>query len=187
MRKAYLFLALQISHRSREFQNPIIRPRRQPQLRNSGPQQLPHVVTDGAEGFDLFARHVGVALEIRAFEARLLQSARIDDAGADHFGGFAGAAGVEHFVLRETRDFDVDVDAVQEGTGDALQIFLDHLLAARTGFDGVAEVAAGTGVHGGDHHDAGGVGHGAGDAGNRDVAVFQGLTQHFEDVATKFR
>ncbi len=59
--------------------------------------------------FDLFAGHVGVALESRPLEATLLQLAALDDAVADDLAGLACPAGLEHLVLRQARILDASV------------------------------------------------------------------------------
>ena len=62
----------------------------------------------------------------------------------------------------------MDVDAVEEGAGEFLEVFVADL-----GVVGV--VAGGSGVHGGDEHEAGGEFDGAVDAGDGDFAAFEGL------------
>jgi len=57
---------------------------------------------------------VGVALEVGACEAGFLVLAGVDDAGADGL-RVSPVRRLEHLVLRQTRDLDVDVDAVQQG------------------------------------------------------------------------
>jgi poly(3-hydroxybutyrate) depolymerase len=52
-------------------------------------EQVPHVFADVAIVADLFAAHVGVALQVRARVALLLEFAGGDDAVADAGGGFA--------------------------------------------------------------------------------------------------
>ena len=51
---------------------------------------------------------------------------------------------------------------------------------------GVAVVAAGTRVHGGDEQESGREGHAAGGAGDGDLAVLQGLAHHFQGGAVEF-
>ena len=115
-------------------------------------------------------------------EAFGLDFASAADAFADCDGGFAGEALVGHLVLLEAGDLDVDVDAVEEGAGNALQVLFDLSVVTRTRAQGVAEVAAGAGVHGGDHHELSGVGERRRDAGDGDLTVFERLAEHFEDV-----
>ena len=55
-------------------------------------------------------------------------------------------------VVFEARHFDVDVDAVEQGAGDALLVPGDRAERAGAGRERVAVVAAGEGVHGGDEH-----------------------------------
>ena len=68
-----------------------------------------------AELADVAGAHVGVAVEGGFSEALGLDFAGGDEALADCDRRFAGEALVGHFVLLEAGDFDVDVDAVEEG------------------------------------------------------------------------
>ena len=52
---------------------------------------------------------------------------------------------------------------------------------------GVGEKTAGTRVHGGDQHDAGGIIDRAEGAGDGDIAVFQRLPHDLKDVPPEFR
>ena len=74
-------------------------------------------------------------------EALALDFAGGFDAGADGFGGFAGDVAGDVAVL-DGGDFDVDVDAVKEGAGDAVAVALDVVRRAAAFALGVAEVAA---------------------------------------------
>jgi len=76
-----------------------------------------------------------------------------DDACADGGGIFAGRGSAELFVFY-SRDFDVDVDAVEQRAGNFGDVALDHGRSAVTFARGVAEVTARTGIHGGGEHEA---------------------------------
>ena len=84
------------------------------------------------------------------------------------------------FAVVDLRDLDVDVDAVEQGAGDALAVGFDLAWRAAAFAFRIAEVAAGAGVHGGDEHEAGGEGEAAGGAGDGDLAVFERLAQDLE-------
>ena len=138
-----------------------------------------------AMGFHLPGVHGAVDVDAGVFgEALGLDGAGLFDAGADGGGRFALFGGGEGFVVDEG-DFDMEVDAVEEGTADALAVFLDEGRAAAAFAFGVAIVAAGAGVHGGDEHEAGGEGHAADGAGDGDFAVFEGLAHDFEGAAAE--
>jgi len=59
---------------------------------------------------------------------------------------FANSVAAEFFVIYSW-NFDVDVEAVEQGTGDVLLIFGDH--CGRTGarLNGIPEIPARTGIH----------------------------------------
>ena len=75
-----------------------------------------------AELADVAGLHVGVAVEGGFGEAFGLDFAGADDAFTDGADGSPVEALVDHFVLLEAGDFDVDVDAVEQGAGDALEV-----------------------------------------------------------------
>ncbi|MGO8670435.1 MAG: hypothetical protein ACLQVD_03585 [Capsulimonadaceae bacterium] len=62
---------------------------------------------------------MGVALEIGALDAALPNFMALNDSVADDL---AGPAGMEHLVLRETRDLDVDVDGIGANRSRSFQI-----------------------------------------------------------------
>jgi hypothetical protein len=73
----------------------------------------------------LLGGHPGVAADLWRFrEAGLLDFADPLDAVADRSGGFAGGVAGEVLVF-DGGDFDVDIDAVEEGAGDAVAVALD--------------------------------------------------------------
>ena len=79
------------------------------------------------------------------------------------------------------------VDAIQERTGELFLVVFDVAGATGTFVSWVAEVATGTGVHGGDKHEIGGVGGFSRGAGDGDRFVFERLAEGFQDRTGKFR
>ena len=79
-------------------------------------------------------------------------------------GGFLSAPLGGQLLKRYPRHFHMDVDAVHHGAGDAFLIARDHTVGTGAGVGGVAEIAARTGVLGGDEHEAGREGDRAGGA-----------------------
>ena len=86
-----------------------------------------------------------------------------------------GAA--SHFSERDGRHFDLDVDSIEERSGNALAIALDLGGAAAAGPVWVAEISAGTGVEGGDQHEIGGKRHRPCGARDGHGSVLQRLTE----------
>ena len=91
-----------------------------------------------AEGADLLGVHVGVGenarwadgvlwgwLFAKFQEALVLEFASGEDAGADFGGAFGCGAAAELFVLHGG-NFDVNVDAIEERSGDLADVPLDH-------------------------------------------------------------
>ena len=105
------------------------------------------------------------------------------DALPDRERGFAGDfAG--HILVLHGRDFDMDVDAVEKRSGNAVAVALDIERAAPALAFRIAEVAALAGIHGGDEHEIRWKCEGAGSARNGDARVFQRLAQDFEGLPT---
>ena len=68
---------------------------------------------------------------------------------ANRLAGFAEAISAEFFVIY-SGDFDVNIDAVKDGTGDALLVFGHHSRRTGTGLLTVPKVSARAGIHRGD-------------------------------------
>jgi hypothetical protein len=96
-----------------------------------------------AEGANLAGAHlcVGIDLFFCAGEPLALQLACIKDASADAGRAFAGSSSAQLAVL-DSGDFDVDVDAVQERSGDFGDVALDERRGAVAFARFVVEVAA---------------------------------------------
>jgi len=122
----------------------------------------------------------------REGEAGMLQRAGGQDAGTDLGRPLGGGASAQLFILHG-RDFDVDVDAVEQRARDFRDVALDHGRGTHAVAGFVVEVAAGAGVHGCGEHEARGEAERHGGAGYGDGAVFERLAQDFEDVAGEFR
>ena len=141
---------------------------------------------DGAVFADEARGHLGVGVGfLFGREASGLAIASGDDAGADGGGIFAGRRCAEFFVFYG-RDFDMDVNAVEQRAGNFCDVALDHGRSAVTFAGGIAKVAAGAGIHCGGEHEARGKCDGRGGTGDSDRAVFERLAHDFEDVALKF-
>ena len=128
--------------------------------------------------------HLGVGVDVFPVETVHLDVAGPGNPFADGGGGFFGAVAGELPDV-DGRDLYVNVYPVEKGAGYAGPVLVDLGGRAGAGAFRVAEVAAGTGVHGRDEHEPGGEGDGVVHAGDCDLAVFQGLTQGVENVAVE--
>ena len=81
----------------------------------------------------------------------------------------------------------MDVDAVEQRSADLGEIALNLAGRADAVVGGVAIIAAGAGVHGGDEHKTAGVVDGVLGTADGDVAVFKRLAEHFEGALIKLR
>jgi len=91
----------------------------------------------------------------------------------------------QFFVLHR-RNFDVNIDAVEQRAGNFRNVALNLNRGAMTFAGGIAEEAAGAGVHRGGEHEARGEIHGERGAGDGDGTIFEGLAHDFQHVALKF-
>ena len=131
--------------------------------------------------------HSRVAICCRvAFKSRLLAFTRTNDPVANLARNFLHAfAG--HVAIFDGRNLDVQIDAIEQRTGDALSITL-HLERAATAFAfQIAEISARTRIHGGDQHELGGKSHAARGARDGDFPVLERLAHHFQCRSFEFR
>jgi len=98
-------------------------------------------IVEGADFADGAGGHPGVVES-----ASLLQGAGALDAGANLFGGFGGGVAAQ-FLEGHGGDFDVNIDAVEQGPADLAEIPLDLAGRAAAFTGGIAIEAAAAGVH----------------------------------------
>ena len=87
----------------------------------------------------------------------------------------------------DRRNFDVDVDAIEQGSGNLGHVALDHRRRAHALPRFVVEVSARAGIHRGRQHEARRKAERHGGAGDGDLAVFQRLAKHLQHIAGEFR
>jgi hypothetical protein len=101
-------------------------------------------------------------------------------------GGALGCRAAAQLLILNGRNFNVDVDAVEQRAGDFGHVALDHGRSAHALAGFVVEVAAGAGIHGGGKHEARWKTERHGGARDGDGVIFERLAQDFENVARKF-
>ncbi len=147
-------------------------------------EELGGLVED-AEAVDLGFGHGGVGGGGVA-EAFALEGEGGGDLFA-HGGGVGAFAGAGEVAVGDGGDFEVDIDAVEEGAGDFGDVAVDGgEFGGGCGFGVEGSGAAVGGIHGGDEHEFGGEGEGGVGAGDGDGAGFEGLAEDLEDVAGEF-
>ena len=131
--------------------------------------------------------HLGIAVDALV----ILETCLLDMACLNHTltNLLAGLAWLHLTQLREGYGLylAMDVDAVEEGTGDLVHVTLNLTWRTHAVVVGVAIVAAGTGVHGGHEHKGGRVGHAVFGTRHGDDAVFQRLAHDLEDATLELR
>lgn len=101
-----------------------------------------------------------------------------------------GRAAFARFLLHQfgcgqARDFDGQIDAVEQRAGNLAAVTRDAFGRATAGFDGMPEITARTRVHGGNKLEFRRIDGLARRAGNVDFAVFQRFAQHFQNFAVE--
>ena len=106
---------------------------------------------------DLAVGQAGVEQGFVAGEALFLDLARPFDPGLDR-GRRLARFPCRQIAVADRGDLDMDVDPVEERSGDPPLVLADLLGRAAAGAAPVAEVAAGAGIHRRDEHEPGGIG-----------------------------
>src|ERR1017187_9097692 len=130
-------------------------------------------IVESADFADIAGGHAGVVESAGA-----LYGAGLLDAGAD-FGGRLGGGIAAQFLEGDGWDFDVDIDAIEEGTADLAEIVLDLAWGAAALAGRIAIEPALAGVHGGDQHETRGGAEGHGGAGDTKRSILQRLAEPF--------
>ena len=140
------------------------------------------LVVHDADLVELSGFDAGVTPDGHALKAGSLDIPRLVDPTAYLCAEFLAALGGQVVVL-DRRHLDMDVDAVQHGTGDAVEVLLHRGLGTGAVLPGMIEIPAGAGVHGGYQHEARRIGVGAVSAGDGHRAVLKRLAQSLEGRA----
>ena len=127
--------------------------------------------------------HHGVAAHtaVPSVAARL-DVARRDAPGSDDGTGFRRTRRDE-LVVGQRLHVHMQVDSVEQRAGNLRAVLLDLERPAGTAVAAVAEVAAGTWVHGGDEEEPAWEDEASGGAADGDFAVFERLAQDFQRAA----
>lgn len=154
-----------------------------------GEAQLDHgglqkVMALGVEGTGAFQGLAAQAL-VKALLPAELALPRQQHPFPHHGGAFSRLALLQ-LAWRQRRHLDMQVDAVEQGAGQAAAVAADLFHGAAATTAGIAQVAAGAGVHGGDQLEAGGKGHLARGTGDDDMARLQWFAQNLQHLTIKF-
>ena len=87
------------------------------------------------------------------------------------------------FFVSDGRNFDVQIDAIEQRSAHFAQVALDDRAGAAAFARRIGEVSAGARIHGGDQNEVGGKGQRHVGARQRDRGFFQRLAQHLQNVA----
>ena len=130
--------------------------------------------------------HVPIALQRSARKTLALPFPRPLDPFPNLDRGLAQPVPGE-FVVLHPRHFDVNIDAVQQWTGDSFLVFRHDRRCTGAWLLAVPVIATGTGIHRSNQHYTGGIFHRETGAGDADLAVFQRLTHYLQNSSFKLR
>ena len=136
---------------------------------------------------DVARRHVGVGVDPRPIgEPLALHHPRPVDPFPHRVTRLPTAFARQRLVFHG-RDFEMDVNPIEQRPRNAREIALHHHRAARAGVVRIAEPAAGTGIHRRGEHEARRIRETHRRARDGHHAVFHRLAQHLEHVLAEFR
>ena len=169
------------------FQDPVVGTGAEVEIGHGVFEELVPPVVKAAMLLELGVTHARVAGCFPCSgEAVVLDVAGLQDTFADHGGGLRWNR-VGEFLVLDCRSLHMQVDPIEERSRDLPAVAL-HLAWGAAAFPfGIAIVAAGTGIHGGDEHEGRGKGHCSGGAGNRYLAILKRLSHHLKGGAVELR
>ncbi len=176
----------EVRNRSGHLQHPVISPGAQAEPPHSGVEQAASCWFGPAETPDRAAVQFGVDVHAGLLPALLLPPPRRENANANRLGRFRPVLAGQ-VLRRDRRHLQHEVDAIAKRARQPAAVALDFTGRAAARADGVAQVAAGAGVHRRHQHEAGGENSRARRARDRDPAFLQRLPQHLEDPAIELR
>ena len=139
------------------------------------------------ERFDVARGHLGIAVHAGTIgKSRSLTTTRRNDTRTDGGRTLAGGSRGE-FAHRNRHDFDLQVDAIEQGAADATHVALHLSRTTGTRVVRIVVIPTGTGVHGGNEHERAGERDVVTGTRNADLAVFERLAEGFERVFGVFR
>jgi hypothetical protein len=129
-----------------EFEHAMIAPGGEVQLPDSSLHQVLACFVEDNVLLQLFRAHVGVGEQCRSRKSIVLHPAGTLNAPADLRGRLAGPA-IRQFLVVDARDFDVNVDPVEQGTTDPFLVSVDDLTRAATLTHWISSKSAWAGIH----------------------------------------
>jgi len=178
----HVLRAAQVGHRARYLEHAVVGARRPVQLLHRGAQQAFAGRVRAAVAVDLARRQALVRLAL----ARQLQRMRLRHACGDRGAALAFGQGADA-LRRHGRHCQLDVDAVEQGAGDAVLVALRAFRRAAAFAGHVSEPAAGAGVHRRHQLEASRKVGLVRRARDRDLARLERLAQHFQHAPVELR
>jgi len=187
-----VFLARQVSDGARQFQNAVVSARGELHLAHGGFHQLLSIRIQRAVFAGIRVFHICIGEDDplittdRILKAFLLAGARCFHPRTDDRRGLPHT-GVAQFLIFHARYLNVDIDAVEQRSGDTFLVLGDAGGGTGAGFAGIPIIPAGAGIHGGDQQKTRGIGGRRRRPRDRHEAAFEGLAERFQGILAEFR
>jgi hypothetical protein len=181
-----IFGAGKIGDGAADFKDAAVGAGAQAQFVDGGFKKFLRVLIHGAIALDIARAHLRVGVDGPFLKPSKLDVARVIDALANRFRGFAGIAAGKILVAYR-RHFDLNVDPIEERARYARAVALDLQRRADAFLLWIGKKTAGARIHCSNQHNGGGIIDRAQGARDGDVAVFERLAHDLEHVAPEFR
>ena len=143
MRGFDLFFAIEVSDRARDLEDLVMRAGGKAQLFNGGIEEFPGLLVEPGVFPELLRGHPGIHDRRGPRKTLFLDAPGAGRPDADAFGAFSFRRDIK-FPGGQGRQFHMDVDAVQERSGQAVEIAGDFGRGAAARTARVGQVTAGT-------------------------------------------
>jgi hypothetical protein len=91
------------------------------------------------------------------------------------------------FLVGDGRDLDLEIDSIQEWSGESGSVPLNLARCADAWVAFIAQISAGTGIHGCHEHEVSRIGQRDRCPGDGHIAVFQRLSENLKDMFLELR
>lgn len=187
MRRLYELTVFEVSNGACHFQYTVVGAGRKIETVHCIFQQCEtFIIRAGIKG-EQFTGHLCIAVNSgKICIPVFLDLSRLYHAFAYHSAGLARSC-IGHLLKRNGHNLDLQVDAVEQGTGYTVQVFLYLPRTAYAGFRRMVVISAGAWIHRSYQHKTGRIFYIAFHTGDRNFSVLQRLAEYFQYTSIKFR
>lgn len=186
MRELDIGRSFEISDRAGELEESEVDPSREIHTFEGFLEEFIFLLTERAVFFDILLSDFGIAGFLRSLES----FGTLDACSFDLFFDISRTSclgrPISEILHLHSRHSDEEIDTIEDGSGELRTVAFDLRLATRTGFFFVSEVSARTRIERTDEDEFRRVGITRIDPIDGDFAVFEGLSQHLQEMSVKF-